>query len=183
MKTEYLKEIGLTQEQIDKVFAENGKDIKRFQDENTSLKAQLATATETLAEANKEIEGYKTLDIEAIKQSATEWENKAKEAQTNADKQISAMKFDSALNTALTTAKARNPKAVRALLDEALLKHTDTGILGLNEQLENIRKENAYLFETESSGGAGFSKAEPIQNTNNENKRMNALLRGSTVKT
>ena len=178
MKTEYLKEIGLTQEQIDKVFAENGKDIKAFKDENDSLKTQLTTANDTLTKATEEIKGYKDLDIESIKKNASEWEIKAREAQEQADKQISAMKFDSALNNVLTTAKARNIKAVRALFDESILKQSDTGIIGLNEQLEAIRKENAYMFDAEPAGGKGFSGAELIQNTNNENERMNALLRG-----
>jgi len=179
MKTEYLKEIGLSQEQIDKVFAENGKDIKALKDDNDSLKAQLATANETLTKATEEIKGYKDLDIESIKKNAAEWELKAKEAQEKADHEIYSMKFESALNTALTTAKARNTKAVRALLDESIIKVTDTGIAGLSEQLDNIRKDNAYLFETESSGGAGFGNTTPITTTNNTNESMNALIRGS----
>ena len=40
MKTEDLKAKGLSEEQISFVMAENGKDLKALQDENTTLKAE-----------------------------------------------------------------------------------------------------------------------------------------------
>lgn len=40
MKTEELKSKGLTQEQIDFVMAENGKDLKQLQDDNKALSTE-----------------------------------------------------------------------------------------------------------------------------------------------
>jgi len=57
-------------------------------------------------------------------------------------------------------------KAVRALLIEADLKLTDDGLVGLKEQLEKIKPENDYLFESDTptpkivSGGGN----KPIEN-------------------
>ncbi|NLY77321.1 MAG: hypothetical protein GX080_04430 [Tissierellia bacterium] len=51
------------------------------------------------------------------------------------------MKFDYALEKALTVAKARNIKAVKALLDLENLKLADDKILGLDEQLKKSKKK------------------------------------------
>lgn len=55
MKTEFLKERGLEQEQIDKIIAENGKDIAeekaketKAEGERDNYKSQLDTTKETL---------------------------------------------------------------------------------------------------------------------------------------
>jgi hypothetical protein len=58
------------------------------------------------------------------------------------------LKFDHALDGALSGAKAKNPKAVKALLSSDALKYNeaDGSIVGLNEQLEKIKSENDYLF-------------------------------------
>lgn len=123
MKTEFLKSLNLSQEVIDKIMAENGKDI-------------------------------------AVEQK------KAEKAKADADKQISQMKFDYALSAALTGAKAKNAKAVKALLDMDGLKFNDNDgkIVGLDEQLAQIKTDNDYLFESDepapefvkgTNGGSG----------------------------
>ncbi|MEG2348871.1 MAG: hypothetical protein RSB67_04425 [Clostridia bacterium] len=48
MKTDYLKSIGLSDEQIQNVMAENGKDIQKFKDENETFKTDIANANEIL---------------------------------------------------------------------------------------------------------------------------------------
>lgn len=64
MKREFLKELGLTDEQIDFIMAENGKDVE-------AVKAKTTTA-----EAGKQIEAFKGMDIEGVKKSADEWKAK-----------------------------------------------------------------------------------------------------------
>ena len=52
-----------------------------------------------------------------------------------------------AIDLALTKAGARNNKAVKALLDEEKLAFNDKGeLVGISEQLDNIKKDNDYLF-------------------------------------
>lgn len=130
MKTEFLKSLNLSQEVIDKIMAENGK------------------------------------DIDGIKKAADDWKETAEKAKADADKQISQMKFDYALSAALTGAKAKNTKAVKALLDMDGLKFNDNDgkIVGLDEQLAQIKTDNDYLFESDepapefvkgTNGGSG----------------------------
>src|SRR3989304_3141283 len=118
----------------------------------TAAQAELGTLKTQPAEAGTTIEGFKKLDVDGIKKAADEWKTKAEQAQAEATKQVSALKFDYALNEALTGAKAKNAKAVRALLNAENLKMGDDGkIVGLTEQLEAIKKDNDYLFDSQTT--------------------------------
>ena len=59
------------------------------------------------------------MDIDGIKKAADDWKHKAEQAEAKAD--IETMQFDFALNDALTAAKARNTRTVKALLDMDVL--------------------------------------------------------------
>lgn len=74
---------------------------------------------------------------------------------------------DYRLTQALKDGKAKNPKAVKALLDITKLTFNDDGIDGLEDQLVTLRKDNDYMFETPASTvktGTGFPAA-PVQQT------------------
>lgn len=75
-------------------------------------------------------------------------------AQEAFNAQIKKMKMDTAIETALNGAKAKNLKATRALLDESKLLLADDGsVTGLNEQIEALKKDNDFLFgENEQPG-------------------------------
>ena len=141
MKREDLKKLeGLTDDVIDKIMALHGQDIERYKSAADQAKAEIDGLKAQLAEANQTIEGFKKLDVEGIKAAADEWKAKAEKAQKDAEAQIQALKFDHALDAALRGARARNPKAVKALLDIGALKLNDAdgSIIGLKEQLEKI---------------------------------------------
>ena len=55
------------------------------------------------------------MDSDGIKKAADDWKHKAEQAEAKAKADIEAMQFDFALNDALTAAKARNSRAVKAL--------------------------------------------------------------------
>ncbi len=173
MKTEFLKSLNLSQEVIDKIMAENGKDIAAEQkkadkiiQERDSYKLKAESLEIQVNDANAEIQKFKDMDIDGIKKAADDWKETAEKAKADADKQISQMKFDYALSAALTGAKAKNTKAVKALLDMDGLKFNDNDgkIVGLDEQLAQIKTDNDYLFESDepapefvkgTNGGSG----------------------------
>ncbi len=171
MKTEFLKSLNLSQEVIDKIMAENGKDIaveqkkvEKIIQERDSYKLKAESLETQVNDANTEIQKFKDMDIDGIKKAADDWKETAEKAKADADKQISQMKFDYALSAALTGAKAKNAKAVKALLDMDGLKFNDGKIVGLDEQLAQIKADNDYLFESDepapefvkgTNGGSG----------------------------
>ena len=120
---------------------------KKLSDEN--LKKANATLEELKGKAGLSDE-YKA-QIDKLKDEA----KKAEEAHKAT---ITQMKRDSAIESALTSAKARNTKAVRALLDEGKLVLNDDGTLsGIKEQIEAVKKDNAFLFDSsdDDNGGGG----------------------------
>ncbi len=60
---------------------------------------------------------------------------------------LSAAKLDSAVDAALLAARAKNPKAARALLNFQTLRLENGTVQGLEEQIALLRQNEPYLFE------------------------------------
>ena len=117
-----------------------------------------------LRKANRDNEEL-SAQLDAIKKAAKE-----REAQYKAD--LDKIKLDSTVDMAVAAAKARNPKAVRALLDGTKLKLNEDGtVSGLEEQLKALKDSDGYLSRKrrltaynlgtggkESEGGADIAK-------------------------
>lgn len=77
-----------------------------------------------------------------------EWKTKLANAEKAADEKLAAFKLEQAVEGALKTAKVRDAVAVKAHLSMDNVKLNDKGELeGLSDQLENLKQDNAYLFE------------------------------------
>ncbi len=76
MKTDFLKGLNLSQEVIDKIMAENGKDIaaeqkkaEKITQERDSYKLKAESLETQVNDANAEIQKFKDMDIDGIKQA------------------------------------------------------------------------------------------------------------------
>ena len=149
MKRDDLKAMGIADEAIDAIMAAHGKDVESHKTAVATANAELDNLKAQLTEAGTTIEGFKALKPDELKAAADDYKAKYEQAQQESAKQLSALKFDHALDGSLTAAKAKNARAVKALLDVNGLKYNeaDGSILGLKEQLEEIKKESDYLFE------------------------------------
>lgn len=73
----FLEGLGITNEEaVNKIVAEYGNDIKTEKDAAETLKTQLS-------EANTQIESFKSMDIDAVKKSAADWEAKFKQSEAD----------------------------------------------------------------------------------------------------
>lgn len=73
----FLEGLGITdKETVDKIVAEYGNDIQTEKDAAETLRTQLS-------EANTQIEGFKSMDVETIKKSAADWEEKFKKSEAD----------------------------------------------------------------------------------------------------
>lgn len=169
MERKFLKdELKLDDEVIDKIMKANGDDVERAEakatagdSENADLKAQLADRDKQLKslqknagdneELKKQIEGLQ----ESNKQAAKDYADKL--AQT---------KLDNAVDLAMRDYGARDSKAVSPFLDKDTIKLDDDGkVIGLKEQMENIKADKSYLFATDKPA----EQAKPIKATVTEN--------------
>lgn len=156
MKRDELKKLlgdSATDEVIGKIMDMHGADIEAHKKSATDLQAQFDTVNQQLTDANKQIEDFKGMNIDEIKKAADDYKAQFEKAQTDHATQMQDLKFEHALDGALVTAKAKNPKAVKALLDMDVLKKaydekTDT-IVNFDEHLKPVKTANDYLFESD----------------------------------
>ena len=78
-------------------------------------------------------------------------ENADNEAKYN--ESLVAFQRDTALNNLLTGSKVKNAKAVLALLDQDKIVYKDGELSGVKEQIESLKKSDAYLFDLGTKQG------------------------------
>lgn len=161
MKAEFLQnfKVGdapLPKEVVDAILAENVRDVeaakKPFADYD-AIKEQLNTAREGL----KAFEGVDVKDLQGQIAKLTK-DLSDKEAEHQA--KLADLEFDGALKEAITAARGRSVKAVRAMLDVDALRASKNQEADIKDALETLKKDSGYLFESEEtpppySAGAG----------------------------
>lgn len=158
MTRKQLEDLGLTKEQVDSVMKINGDDIENAK----------GTAATEIKNLQTEVEGLKTQvgdrdsQLETLKASAGDNADLKKQiedlqtenatAKANHESELNQLKIDFAVEKALTGAKAKNIKAVKALLElnDAKLDK-DGNVKGLAEQIEKLTSgdDTKFLFEAQ----------------------------------
>ena len=159
MKREFLKELGLADDVIDKVMAENGKDIEAIKDKLDAREKELATAQHTIQQLQDTVRKYDGVDVQKLKDEVAAWEKKYNE-------DLGRLKLESAMETALMSARAKNTKAVKALLNMEQIRLDGEKLLGLDEQLTELKKNEPYLFEDTRPGptlNSGLGHGNPLE--------------------
>lgn len=160
MKTEDLKAQGLTDEQINFVMGENGKDLKALQDENATLKTEKSQLENEKAVITKEKEdkekAYSELQKNTI--SKEEYDKKIKEIEETSKKAHDDYVLNQLLDVALEDAKVLKSEnarsSVKGLLemDKISVAKDQKSLIGIKEQLEAIKKTDGYFFEKTVKG-------------------------------
>lgn len=140
-------------EEIDKkVSDEIGKGFVARADFNT-LNTEKKALADTVKDRDKQLETLKasTGDTEALKQQIATLQADNAAATKAHEAEIKRLKVDTAVDLALAAAKAKNAKAVKALLelDNAELAEDGT-VKGLSDQIKKLVEspESAFLFDT-----------------------------------
>lgn len=157
MKKEELIKLGLDEETAKKVEAASTEELKGYVEktkysELETVKNQLEESNKTV---NKQLEDLKknTGDAEALKAEIQKMQDENKSKETEYANNIKKLKVDNAVELALIGAKAKNTKAVKALLNLENLEIGEDGkVKGLEDQIKNLTKDEgtAFLFEAES---------------------------------
>ncbi|QTL96553.1 scaffolding protein [Iocasia frigidifontis] len=109
---------------------------------------QLGEYKKMLSDRDNQLEELKKKagDNEELNQRIQELEEQNKTTAEEYESQLAAQKFDFELEKAIREAGARNPKAVKALLNTDEIKLEDGKLTGLDAQLEKLQKDEDYLF-------------------------------------
>ena len=98
----------------------------------------------------------KVKDNEALTTEITALKTANETVKTEYESKITKIQQDTIINNALKGSKAKNVKILKSLIDADKIKINGEEVVGLNEQIEAIKKENGYLFETEVAGTGSF---------------------------
>ena len=157
---EILKKAGIPEDKLDSTITDINKELPKYfipKDKYNEV-----------AEAKKKLEADLTArdtQLEELKKAAgTSEELKAQIEQLQAENQKAAeewqakmaqMQLDFAIEKALAAAKAKNAKAVKALLDMEKVKLDGDQLLGIDDQLKAIQQSDPYLFGDSGKVGGG----------------------------
>lgn len=176
MKLDFLKSIVgeevYTEEMDKKVAEEIGKRFVSREDFNV-VNNEKKALTDTVKERDTQLEKLKTSagDIEALRIQITELQQTNKsQAETHA-KELKKLRIDNAVETALLAAKAKNVKAVKALLDLDEADIDDAGeVKGLADQIKKLTEaeETKFLFDEEKSSGVKVKGLSPAEKGTND---------------
>ena len=195
MIQEILKNNGLNEDQItnilnsmkeSKVYTTKHENIderyNKLKTQKTELETQIKERDTQLADLSKNNKDNESLlnqikDLQALnKQTTTDYENK-----------INQIQFDYALEGALTNAKSKNNKALKALLNMDNIKYQEGKLEGLQEQIEALQKDASYLFDLEttpqSTGGLGsFGRNNQIENNGSSQSAFMDAIRNNSLR-
>lgn len=164
MKREELKKTGLTDEQIESVMKMYGESINSVKTELEQVKADNTVKAKTIEEANKMIEGFKSVNVDEIKKSADEWKLKYEEAEKLKAQEIAKITKNSALEIELNKLNAKNPSLFRKALDESKIELKDGKLVGFDEQVKALKETDAYLFKDATPIRVGGNPTLPDSN-------------------
>lgn len=182
MKSDFLRELGVTdQEVIDKIMAQNGKDIENAKKNLTELETKVENLESQIKERDDQLKELKKSagDNEKLTAKIEELENTNERTTAEYEAKLDAMRKDYDVESKLRDAKVRNVKAAKALLN--MEDDIDKQIKTLQES-----EETSFLFESKQApaptgtnpvgGKATPPKSEPktfaeaVRNALNSNK-------------
>ena len=173
MKRAELEALGLTKEQADAVIKINGDDIENAKTvssaEIKNIQAEVDSLKNQVKERDTQLESLKGSagDNEALKQQIADLQKANTDAATTHESEMNKLKIDFAVEKALTGAKAKNIKAVKALLDLTDAKLDKEGnVKGLQEQIDKLTTadDTKFLFDaTQQQTFRGFQPGASAQ--------------------
>lgn len=170
MKREFLQNIKvgdqpLPKEIIDTILNEHSRSMGTLKAEKENLETQLQTARDGL----KAFEG---VDVKDLQSQITKLQQDLTDKDTAHKTELANIAFDRALEDAITAAKGKNAKAIKALLDVETLKASKNQEADIKTALEGLQKESGYLFDdgrtpppyaaNTGNGGAGDGTDNPF---------------------
>lgn len=163
MKKEDLIAMGLTEDQAKKVMDSldgNFVTKTRFNEINEENK----TLKQSVADGDKQLEDLKKSsgdNAELKKQIETLQQQNADQKKAH-DAEMAQLKLDNAIDAALTTAGAKNIKAVRAMIDTSKMKLGEDGTVeGLPDAIKAVQKSDSYMFNTVQQKQQTFKGFQP----------------------
>ena len=148
METEKLLEKGLTQEQVNFVMSENGKDLRKLQKEVSDLTSERDNFKERAETAEETLKGFEGKDFEAITKERDDWKKKAEEAEKNYNQKEAERVKQDLLKEAFAEIEFTSNAAKNAIMSQISegVSVKNGKLIGFNDLLEDAKKNDAAAF-------------------------------------
>lgn len=163
MKREELIKLGVPEDKIDEIMNINGQDIENEKKTVTTLKTERDNLQSQLNDVRSKLEGFANVDVDELNGQISKLQQEMANKEALYQKQLADQAFEALLTQELITAKARNPKAVAALLDVETLKESKNQQADIVAAIKAQKESDAYLFDSEKPAGAGLRGVKPGQ--------------------
>lgn len=172
MKTEFLKNLGITEQSvIDQIMAENGRDVSAVRTELNTYKQQVTDLQGQITAKDNEIATLNTKvgEVETLRNENAQLKTDKTNLTNELDTKVNEIKKTHAIESGVRDAKARNVKAVIAQLDISKITYENDALTGLTEQLEALKtgEETSFLFGEVHSAPVGTHVHTPPANGGN----------------
>lgn len=159
MNREELEKIGLTKEQIDEVMKMKGTLITEKDTKIDELSKNLDTVTTErddlktqLSNANTEIQSYKDMDVDGIKQKITDWETKYNEDTKALQEKLDKKDYDYKVKEKVSGLKFTSESAKKAFISDLTnkgLKVENDNLLGFDDFVKEYKQSDPGAFVPE----------------------------------
>lgn len=142
MKTEDLKALGLTDEQVQRVFAMNGADVNREKQTAETAKAERDAMRTQLDEANTKLKGYDP-----------DWQQKSADAQKAADAKVAELQAGYAAQNAAAGLHFTSASAKKAFMADLAAKNLPLqgdSLLGFDDFVKSYRENDPGAFAADT---------------------------------
>ena len=192
---EILKNCGVEEEKANeivkamneaKVYTTNLENVDVRYNKLQEQKKQLEEASKTYQKQLEELT-KNNADVEALNKLVEQLQLSNKELEENHSKEMHNLQFNFALEGALTNAKSKNNKALKALLNMDNIRYQEGKLEGLQEQIEALQKDASYLFDLETTpqntGGLGsFGRNNQIENSGSSQSAFMDAIRNNSLR-
>lgn len=165
MKKEDFLKLGLTEEQATKAAEASAEELKAFIpkarfDEVNESKKQLE---KDVAARDTQLEALKKVDAEGLKAEIEKLQGENKAAKEKFEGDLKQLQVNNAVEKALIGAKAKNIKAVKALLDLNGAELDGETVKGLADQLKKLQEGEDSKFLFDLQGNQQFKGIKPSE--------------------
>ena len=138
MKREFLRDLELSDEVIDKIIKQYGSDIEKYKANISEQQGKIEYLEQAIKERDQQLEKLQSSDddMQALKKEIETLRAENKSNDENYQKQIRQLKIKSNVEKALTKAGAKNQELVMLLLKDVL----ETGELDENGDVKGLEK-------------------------------------------
>lgn len=170
MERDFLRELGVSEEAVEKIMMENGKDIAaEAEKRNKKLEAERDGLQQRLKDAEATLKSFEGIDPEKIQSELADWKKKAEDAEKDYNAKLTQRDQQDWLKQKLDEYGVKSPYARRQLEQECMaqgsgLAWKDGKFMGFDEFMKAAKEKDAGLYQTAEEKAAAEKAAKQKEN-------------------